>query len=179
MRTRTHRGRTASAERRITARRLVPCHGVTSARIIRAVRTALGDRPCRNLTVVVVDDAQIARLHKQFMADPSSTDVLTFDLRDDLANGPIDAEIVLSAETAERQARRYRTEPGRELLRYAIHGTLHLVGFDDHSPDERKRMQKEEHRILATMIDKGPGAGKRIRPGQAQSRNARRIADRV
>lgn len=179
MRTRTQSGRTASPACRITARRLTPCHGVTTSRIIRAVRTALGNRPCRNLGVVVVDDAQIARLHKQFMADPSSTDVLTFDLRDDLANGPIDAEIVLSAETAERQARQYRTEPSQELLRYAIHGTLHLVGFDDHTPGKRRRMRKEEDRILATMIDKDPGAGKRMRPGQVKSRRPRRIADRV
>ena len=139
MRTKTHGGQTVPGDGRIRARRLTTCHGVATRQIVQAVRAALGDTPCSSLAVVVVDDAQIMRLHEQFMGDSTPTDVLTFDLRDDLVEGPIEAEIVLSAETAERQAREFHTEPGQELLRYAIHGTLHLVGFDDHTPSERRR----------------------------------------
>lgn len=168
MRTKTHATQTGSADCRITARRFATCHEVNTSRIVQAVRAALGNRPCRSLAVVIVDDARIAQLHRQFMADPTPTDVLTFDLRDDLINGPIEGEVVVSVETARRQARRYRTEPDQELLRYAIHGTLHLVGFDDRTPSERRRMRREEDRILVQLAGKGPGTEKRMRPRRAR-----------
>jgi len=179
VRTKTHGGRTTPTDGRITARRIATCHGVATSQIVRAVRAALGDAPCSSLSVIVVDDAEIVRLHEQFMHDSTPTDVLTFDLRDDLVDGPIEAEIVLSAETAERQAGRFHTEPGQELLRYAIHGTLHLVGFDDRTPSEQRRMRREEDRILASVATNAPGTGKHKRPGGVKSRNPQRTVDRA
>lgn len=179
MRTKTLAAQTGSADRRITARRFATCHGVTAGRIVQAVRAALGNRPCRTLAVAIVDDARIAQLHQQFMADPTPTDVLTFDLRDDLNNGPIEGEIVVSAEMAQRQARRYRTRPDQELLRYAIHGTLHLVGFDDRTPSERRRMRREENRILAQLTAKRPGTGKRMPPRRATPKHPQEAVGRA
>jgi probable rRNA maturation factor len=121
------------------------------------------------VNVVVVDDEEIARLHGQFMADPSPTDVLTFDLRDDLADGVIEGEIIVSAETARRQAQQFRVNPAEELLRYAIHGTLHLAGYDDHTAADRRRMRREENRVLLELAAGKTVAPKRKRSGRAAS----------
>jgi probable rRNA maturation factor len=85
------------------------------------------------------------------MSDPRPTDVLTFDLRDDPTECAIEGEIVISAETAARQALRFHATPAQELLRYVIHGTLHLSGYDDRRPGDRRRMRREENRVLAGL----------------------------
>jgi len=139
---------TRRTEPPVTVRRLVPAHGLTTAAIRRAVRQALGGRPVAALNVAIVDDAQIARLHQEYMDDPSPTDVLTFDLRDDADDPAVEGEIVVSADTAYREARRRRLQPSEELTRYIIHGVLHLLGLRDATPQERRRMRREENRIL-------------------------------
>jgi probable rRNA maturation factor len=135
----------------VTVRRLAPAHGLTTARIRRAVQQALGGRPVAALNVAVVDDVQIARLHDEYMGDPSPTDVLTFDLRDNAGDQAVEGEIVVSADTARREARRRRLEPSEELTRYIIHGVLHLLGLQDATPQERRRMRREENRILGLL----------------------------
>lgn len=119
--------------------------------ILAAVRAALGGQVVRSLGLVLSDDAYIAALHERFMADPSPTDVLTFDLRDDARDPTIEGEIVVSVETACRQARRLKLPPQEETLRYFIHGVLHLLGYDDHSPAERRRMRRAENDVLQTL----------------------------
>ena len=179
MRTAAYRGLAPSAEGRITVCRLAPTHGITARQVVRAVRLALGDRPCGTLTVAIVDDREIIRLHGEFMADPTPTDVLSFDLRDTADSDVIDGEIVVSAETAERQARVFGADPGQELLRYAIHGTLHLIGLKDRTPGERQRMRREENRVLAALErqDAGRRQGRRIE--RRESKKTRRTVHRV
>jgi probable rRNA maturation factor len=165
------RGCCPSANGRITIRRLAATHGISTRDIVRAVRAALADRPCRGLSVVVVDDEQISRLHGQFMGDPSPTDVLAFDLRDRPADEQIEGEVIVSSETACRQGRCFRADPGQELLRYVIHGTLHLVGSDDQTPTGRRKMRREENRILSDLA--AAGAGRR-QPKETRSRPLRK-----
>src|SRR5512145_2518202 len=110
------RGCCLSANGRITVRRLAATYDVSTRDIVRAVRAVLADKPCRHVSIVVVDDEQISRLHGQFMADPTPTDVLAFDLRDDPTDKVIEGEVIVSSETACRQGRRFRAEPGQELL---------------------------------------------------------------
>jgi probable rRNA maturation factor len=51
-------------------------------------------------------------------------------------------------EVAVSQSRRFRTRWQSELIRYVIHGLLHLQGYDDHKPSNRARMKREENRLL-------------------------------
>jgi probable rRNA maturation factor len=111
----------------------------------------LGDHPVISLNVAVVDDICMAELHKRYMGDPSPTDVLTFDLRDNRKSTGIEGEIVISADTARREARRRKLDEGDELLRYSIHGVLHLLGLDDRTAIGRRRMRREETRILREL----------------------------
>lgn len=107
--------------------------------------------PSRRLTLhlVLVGDAQIARLNRQFHATAGPTDILTFDYG-------AEAELIISVETAWRHARRYRSAFRRELALYVIHGILHLSGYDDRTPRQRARMRVAERRLLdaVTRVDR-------------------------
>lgn len=80
--------------------------------------------------VAVVSDAVIARVHADFSGVPGATDVITF----------LHGELVVSAETARRAAEAHGEPVLRELLRYIVHGLLHLHGHLDDRPARRKRM---------------------------------------
>ena len=105
------------------------------------------------LSVALVDDAAITRLHDEYLGEATPTDVISFPLEDDEDGSPsperVFGEVVISAETAQREAQRRGLEPERELALYAIHGTLHLVGFDDLEPRAKRRMRRAEKKYLA------------------------------
>jgi len=94
----------------------------------------------------VVDDPTIAKLHQQFLDDPEPTDVLSFVL--ERSEQSLEGEVVASADTARTCAPRYRSTPEEELLLYVIHGTLHLVGYDDTTPRQRAVIRKKEMEYL-------------------------------
>ena len=107
-----------------------------------------------SLNVAIVDDPQMARLHKQYKGIDGSTDVLTFDLRPS-ATAPLEADIVICLDVAKRQAAK-RGHPARtEVLLYALHGLLHLLGMDDDEPAKALAMHEREDEIL-TAIGVGP-----------------------
>ena len=95
----------------------------------------------------------MGRLHGRFSGDPAPTDVLAFPLP--LPPGaPADApagEVVLSVETAVREARARGLRPRGEVLLYAVHGILHLCGEDDHDPAKARRMDRRTLRLLAAL----------------------------
>jgi len=90
------------------------------------------------ISFVFVSDARIAALHGEFMNDPSPTDVITF----------LHGEIVISAETAEREARRRGLPLPEEIARYAVHGMLHLAGWSDSVPRAAAAMRTIQEKIL-------------------------------
>ena len=100
------------------------------------------------ISVALVDDPTIAELHRDFLNDPSPTDVLSFVLEQ--SPGMLEGEVVVSADTALACAPRYRCRPEEELLRYVIHGTLHLVGYDDGTPQKRAAMRPKENEYLGS-----------------------------
>ena len=87
------------------------------------------------ITVALLSDVGIARLHLDFMQIPGPTDVLTFE----------HGEIAISAETARDHAAHYGHASEVEIALYTIHGFLHLNGFDDRSAPAAARMR---HRWL-------------------------------
>lgn len=110
-----------------------------------------------NLSLTFVDDATIRSLNVQYLGRDEATDVLAFPM-DDADPSPgvppeerILGEIVISAEKALAEARRRRIPLARELALYAAHGLLHLLGYDDHTPPDRRRMRRAERRALAAV----------------------------
>lgn len=117
-------------------------------RIRRALGAVLKDHGIARaeIGVAVVDDAVIARLHGEFLDDPTPTDVLSFLLA--AGDGWLEGEIVVSAETAAAAAPRFRLAAVDELLLYVIHGALHLVGHDDAAPSARAAMRRKQRAYL-------------------------------
>jgi probable rRNA maturation factor len=117
-------------------------------RIRRAVRAVLGDTDISDarISVAIVDDPAIALLHKEFLNDPEPTDVLSFVLEQ--SPGQLEGEVVVSADTAVATAPRFDSTADDELLLYIIHGTLHLIGYDDTTPTQRRQMRKKEREYL-------------------------------
>lgn len=97
------------------------------------------------IDVAVVDDPSIHRLNRERLDHDWPTDVISF-LYDE---EPIVGELIVSADTALRAAAEYGWKPEAELVLYVVHGTLHLLGYDDRSDEDRAEMQSEENRILA------------------------------
>jgi probable rRNA maturation factor len=120
-------------------------------RLRRAVRAILRDAgvPHAQISIAVVDDPIIAKLHERFLGDPEPTDVLSFLI--ERSTEWLEGEVVVSADTAIRNAPRYRATADVELLRYVIHGVLHLVGYDDVTPRKRSLMRKQEEKYLGAM----------------------------
>jgi probable rRNA maturation factor len=84
------------------------------------------------ISVLIVSDRRMAALHKKFCGLAGPTDVLTFQ----------HGEIVISAETAARQARIFHSKLMAEIRLYLLHGLLHLAGFDDVAAQERRQMHR-------------------------------------
>lgn len=116
-----------------------------------AVEAALthGGRAGAELDVIFVDDAALAEMHGEWLGDDSPTDVITFDLGDDL-DGPA-GELYVSEPCARRVAGEQGLDPRREVALYIVHGTLHLCGYDDHEDDDRVRMRAAERQVLARL----------------------------
>jgi probable rRNA maturation factor len=94
----------------------------------------------------------MAALHKKTMNLPSTTDVLTFDLRTNTsAHSVIDLDTVISADVAAREARLRRHPITREILLYSIHSLLHVTGHDDLTPAEAARMHAREDQIFRSL----------------------------
>jgi probable rRNA maturation factor len=130
-----------------TARR--PLTDQAVRRIARAA-LAFGKRPGRALSVVFVSDRALARMHGRWLGDGAPTDVITFDLAEGAAGGPI-GELYVSVERALVESRRRGVRPERELALYVVHGVLHLCGYDDHGPTDRRRMRAAERRVLEDL----------------------------
>jgi probable rRNA maturation factor len=112
---------------------------------IRAL--AAVDRRDRDLHVSVVDDREISRVHGRYLGARRATDVIAFNL--EAPTSPLLGEVVISAETAARQARQVGVPVAAELDLLLVHGILHLAGWDDHFPRQARRMHERARQILS------------------------------
>ena len=124
------------------------------AKHLRAAHTLLRPR-LTELSLALVGDARMSALHRQFLNIPGPTDVLTFPLDTDARGRVIAGEVVICVPEARRRAAREGTEVRKELLLYALHGLLHLAGFNDSTELGFRAMHRKEDDIL-TRIGVGP-----------------------
>lgn len=117
-----------------------------------AAPAALGIRPeaipAGELSLVFLTDPALAQLHAQFLGDPTTTDVITFEGCPELGTA---GEICVSVDTALAYAKRHRRKFPAELALYLVHGWLHLVGFDDLQPAKKRVMRRAEARALTVL----------------------------
>ena len=125
------------------------------------------------LEIAIVGDTEMRRQHEMWMGLDTPTDVLSFDLRDDVDAVPqstsretqrterktrrtdpvrsVDGQLIVCKSVARRRARARGSDWRAELLLYVVHGYLHLCGHDDHDPDAAAMMHEQEDRILTAL----------------------------
>lgn len=124
------------------------------SQLIRAAHAVLNPS-LSELSIAFVNDAKMSELHERFLGIAGPTDVLTFELEHDSRGRVTAGEVVICVPEARRQARLQRSTVERELLLYALHGVLHLIGFDDRTAAGYRKMHRKEDEIL-TRLGVGP-----------------------
>ena len=115
----------------------------------------LGETQCE-LSLLLTDDAEIRRLNKTYRNLDHATDVLSFPQDEDAVNESGDTllgDVVISVETAARQAEEHHLSFNEELILLAIHGILHLLGYDhERSPQDARIMKDKTQVIFETLF---------------------------
>ena len=142
-----------------------------------------------------VEPEEMAEVNWQFLQHEGSTDVITFDhsesgapsiarrgfpcsyepsdARRSSSAAPLHGEVFISVADAVKQAREFKTTWQAELARYVIHGLLHLCGYDDLQPAQRRVMKREENRLLKAVAASFPLTRLRASKDAGTSRAAR------
>lgn len=97
--------------------------------------------------LVIVDDARMIQLHERYRQVADTTDVLTFNMRDG-SDRVIEGDVVVCLDQAARQASKRGHTLRQEVLLYALHGLLHLLGYDDGDPADAVVMHRREDDLL-------------------------------
>lgn len=138
--------------------------GADARRLLRALGEDVAE-----LTISLVDDREIQRLNRAYRGTDQPTDVLAFAMREGIRT-PGDAavlgDVVISLETAGRQARRRGVATADEIRTLLVHGVLHLLGYDhERSAAEARRMKAMERRLQAVLSAGGRPCVPRPRQG--------------
>ena len=153
------------------AGKLLPRRGHGSAvRLRNACKALLGavGQSDSQISIVMVDDAEMRRLNRVYRGRGKTTDVLSFAQLEGDAIEALDAhlgDVVVSVPVAKRQARAGGWTLEEELLRLIVHGVLHILGFDhEKSAREARRMQREEARVCDVLATRGYGCAREDGP---------------
>ena len=98
------------------------------------------------LSILITTDREIQKINKRFLNHDRPTDVISFETGD----------LVVSADTARRVAKEIGIPYHEELARYLVHGTLHLLGYDDGNKKDSERMHKRQEMIVTRLNGRRP-----------------------
>ncbi|MFA5389120.1 MAG: rRNA maturation RNase YbeY [Candidatus Omnitrophota bacterium] len=139
---------------RIDIQNLQSAVKVDKARIIECagyVLKAMGEDGAE-LSLVLTNDLYIRNLNWKYRRKDSATDVLAFPMRDSRGlSGEILGDVVISVETARREAKKRKKDFQEEMELYFVHGILHLLGYDDEKPRARKKMKAKEKELMESL----------------------------
>lgn len=118
------------------------------------------------VSVVFLGPRAMARANRQFLGHEGPTDVITFE----------HGEILVCPEIAREQARARRLPVGEELLRYIVHGWLHLCGYDDARAPDRRRMHVAQERLVTELMPRRADSKMPVAERRPCSRTRQRLA---
>ena len=101
------------------------------------------------LGIVLIGSKEMASLNEDFLGHEGPTDVITFDYSE--KRKQLRGEVFVCVEVAKKQAKEFGTTGQSEIVRYIVHGILHLLGHDDLQPVARKKMKREEERVVREL----------------------------
>jgi probable rRNA maturation factor len=120
-------------------------------RVVRHFLTARLALSHFDLAIHLVDAVEMTRLNETRLRHAGSTDVITFDYSTDGPMPTLAGEIFVCVDEALLQARRFNVPWQAELVRYIVHGVLHLQGYDDTRVAARRRMKAQENRRVREL----------------------------
>jgi rRNA maturation RNase YbeY len=104
-----------------------------------------------DLGIYLVATPEMTRLNEIFLRHKGSTDVITFNYTEPSDQPCLHGEIFICLDEATSQARRFHTTWQSELVRYIVHGVLHLLGYDDQDRRARRRMKGAESALVRRL----------------------------
>ena len=161
--------------------------GAVVRRAVRQAAAALATRPVE-LAIVLTDDMAMRRLNRDWRGIDAATNVLSFATRHranrhkpDRANQPDNhpnhlGDLVLAYQTVKREARRDGKSFDHHLAHLAVHGFLHLLGYDHESDGGARRMERAETAILRDLAVPDPYCSPRPAAQHSRRRAPRRPA---
>jgi probable rRNA maturation factor len=131
-----------------------------------------------SLGIHLISATAMASMNWRWLKHEGSTDILTFDHRSE-PGAALHGELFISVDDAVAQSALFRTTADVELVRYVIHGVLHLLGHDDLEPEARRLMKREENRLVRRLTA-GAGVGGLVSPAKrVKATRSRGSAGRV
>lgn len=109
------------------------------------------EKEVEKIDFIFCSNPYILKLNKKFLFHHSSTDVITFDYSKN--NKSVFAEIFISVDEVEKNARYYKVSFMDELHRVMIHGVLHCCGYSDKNVRDRKKMHIKENELLNLLLE--------------------------
>lgn len=103
-----------------------------------------------NINIIFTSDIHLSDLKKEFFFKDQWTDVIAFPLQN--TNNFIEGEIYISIPTAKKNAISFEEPYEKELVRLIIHGSLHLIGIEDKSQEQKKKMTNLEEMYLNKIL---------------------------
>lgn len=132
----------------------------TATRILNAL-----DCPEGELSLLIVDDPQIAELNQQYLNRPGPTNVIAFPMREgefsDISPGLL-GDVVISIDTAEREGEMGGISTEARFVELLVHGILHLFGFDHETDAAQALRMEEKSREILGIIHSAPAPEKLI-----------------
>ena len=102
-----------------------------------------------SINIIMTDDDTLRRMKKEYFNQDLYTDVIAFNIDDD----PFEGEIYISHDRIKDNAKKFNQSFEDELKRILIHGSLHLCGYDDQTPQDKSEMTSLEENYLEKFIE--------------------------
>ena len=142
---------------RLSAKNISRCYFLNKKSLKKIVSTVFKYLGINNagLSIAFTTDREIRRLNLLYRNTARPTDVLAFSMSEGKrlkSDSLILGDIAISVDRAKRQAEIFKTTFKNEILLYIVHGILHLIGYDDETPHQKKRMRRKENEILSMLL---------------------------
>ncbi len=99
-----------------------------------------------SLEINLLDSEQIHKINVNYLQHDYSTDIITFNYSDEITK--LDGEIFISLPDAEDNAKKFNVSFENEIVRLIIHGILHMIGYDDIKPNDKRKMKRKENDLV-------------------------------
>ncbi|MFO7723327.1 MAG: rRNA maturation RNase YbeY [Bacteroidales bacterium] len=109
--------------------------------------TELYNAPLKSLRIILCADEYLSKLNIEYLKHDTLTDIITFPYHE--KGKPIEGELYISLERVRENAETLNLTTEQELDRVIVHGLLHLIGYEDHTPEQKEAMRREEDKCLS------------------------------